>query len=210
MTFNRQEVRNQTHAAQQSGRHLSTPSIPQAVQTCPPGPPLPSHQIGFEDTTVQHQYFLGGYPTVQWNFSCRKLISRPLPPVLAQNSHFQIDLHVITQLQTSGFRPRHDLYVFPFPQRFLLPHQTQLCCPSHAKGGKGLLTLLWPLSCQSAEITSHTSSSSNLSFPLWARALLLRGDPWQSSAQIVHLFWITDLYSTASNFAPVARWMLCI
>lgn len=57
MTFNRQEVRNQTHTLQQSGKHLSTASVSQAEQTCPPGAPLPFHQTGFGGTTVKHQYF---------------------------------------------------------------------------------------------------------------------------------------------------------
>lgn len=100
MTFNRQEVRNQSHTLQQSGKHLSTASIPQAEQTCPPGVPPAFPQTGFEGTTVKHQYFLGGYPTISRRFS----------HFLAQNYNFQI----ITKLQTSSFRPRHDPYVLPF------------------------------------------------------------------------------------------------
>lgn len=130
MTFNRQEFRNQTLTLQQSGKYLSTASKPQAEQTCPLGVSLPFHQTGFEHITVKYQYFLGGYPTI----SCRKPISRPFPSFSAQNYNFQIDLHVITQWQTCSFRPGHDPYVLPFPQKFLLPDQTQFCCPSRTQG----------------------------------------------------------------------------
>lgn len=151
MTFNRQEVRNQSHTQQQSGKHLSTASRPQAEQTCPPGVPPPFPQTGSEGTTVEHQYFLGGYPS----------ISRPFSPFLAQNYNFQM----ITKLQRSSFRPRHDPYVLPFLQKSLLPQQTQLW--------KGLLTLLWPLSCQITSIiprtffphqTSHSHHKPELSY----------------------------------------------
>lgn len=201
MTFNRQEVRNQTLTLQQSGKYLSTASKPQAEQTCHLGVSLLFHQTGFEDTTVKYQYFLGGYPTI----SCRKPISRPFSPFLARNYNFQIDLHVIIQWQASRTWPPCVPLPSKIPPSSPNPALLPLMCP-----GKGLLTLLWPLSWQLIEITSHTFSSSKLSFPFWARTLLLRGEPWKFLAQIVHLFWFTDLYSTASMFAPMARWMVYI